>query len=239
MSDDKKRIFFSYSHTDIELVQSFLSALLIQQEFDPWFDLHQIEVGDRIAERIEDGLNASDYYVLFISKSSNDSSWVRQELETAFTLASEKKLSLVPVLLSDAPVPFQVRGLLYIDARHSLNEGIAQMVGFFKRQGSRILDLQPREIVRKSFDDQELCRRKLRALRLGDLRYHLALRLTLVDIKILWFDVFDRQMDAEIQITNIGLATVELLDRCSREELLTILLDKICRNHPRLAGVVA
>jgi hypothetical protein len=77
------------------------------------------------------------------------------------------------------------------------------------------------------------CQDGLRDLELNELRFLLAQRCTIEDLKVLWFDLFQRRMDDEVSIHSTALSSVEIVDRSRREDLLADLIDKICRNHPR------
>lgn len=236
MPEQRKKVFISYSHRDYEVVNQ-IRAALISDNNRVWLDMFDVQPGDSISTKIDQGIKASDYFILVISESSNQSEWVKREIATAFDLANQQKISVVPFLTDEVEVPFEMRGLLYIDARKSVQEGIQKLVEFFQRQITPIM-LLGHTIIRKSIDASRDCQNKLQRLASGDLRFHLATRLSLNDIKVLWFDVFERKMDDEIQVHNVGLSTVELIDRCTREDLVAALIEKICRNHPRLYSLI-
>ncbi len=237
MPDIRKKVFISYNTQDRSVANQIRNAL-IHENATVWLDALDVQPGDNIATSIDEGIRGSDYFLLIISESSNRSPWVQREIATAFELSNRKMISVIPFLIADVDVPFEMRGLLYIDARRSLQDGIHKLVEFFRRQISPVMVLQRQVIIRKSIDPLNECRNKLQRLLLGDLRYHLAQRLGLSDIKVLWFDVFHRKMEDEVQVQNIGLSTVELVDRCVREDLLASLIEKICRNHPRFSPLL-
>jgi hypothetical protein len=226
MSNSKKKIFISYSGKDKEEVLQIREA--IPKEFEVWID----------EEETANALTGSDYYVLVISENPTQSQWVIRELSYAFELAIKKRLSIVPLLLKQAEIPFELRGLLYIDARGSLSEGIEEVAEFFNAQIRAVSSLGPPVAVRKSTPAQSrqlACSRALGNMELGDLRFHLSDRLGLRDVEAIWFDTFGRQMRDEVNVENPALALVELLDRSRREDLLSRLVDIICRNKPKIA----
>ena len=48
------------------------------------------------------------------------------------------------------------------------------------------------------------CNELLSALSLGDLRFHVVERLGLVEVEVVWFDVFHRRMSDEVEVKNVG-----------------------------------
>lgn len=234
--DSRKKIFISYSWKDQDEARQIRNA--IPEEFDVWMDVEQMKPGAPIAQVLEKALSGSDYYLLLISENSNTSSWVKRELSYAFELAAGKKLSVVPFLLKQAEIPFEMKGLMYIDARPSLAKGIEDLRKFFRGQLDSVSMLDPRVIIRKSSDDtqmrQRACTQFLSAMELGDLRYHLASRLGIEEVEVVWFDLFNRRMQDEVQVRNLALSLVELLERSRREEQLPRLVDILCRTMPRL-----
>src|SRR4029077_18321444 len=122
----------------------------------------------------------------------NESPWVKQELAAAFELSSKKQLALIPVLITDADIPFLLKGLLYIDARtRSFDRGLSELVDFFEAQAEsgyrREPPLQGNDIYVPRVD----CEVILHRMKLGDLRYLLTERLNVHDISVLWFDMFE------------------------------------------------
>jgi len=209
MAEEKKRIFISYSHKDAEVAQFVRNQLLSATKMEVWMDHRVLVPGQPIAEAIEQGITGSDYYLLLISENSKASTWVQREIAMAFDLAQKKLISVVPLLIEKAAVPFEFQGLLYIDASKDFAPGMAELISYFSAQLTKVGTLDKRWIVRKSGDDREImqrrCQDKLRELELGDLRYELAERLSIDDIAVLWFDVFNKQMRDETNDRTVNL----------------------------------
>ena len=237
MAPGKPKVFISYSTKD-SAAAVFIRDQLVAQEINVWLDVTNIKIGDRIADSISAGLGASDYFIILISDDSNRSPWVKSEISLAFTLAGQKKLSVVPILLKAVQVPFEFRGLLYIDARKSLKDGVGRLLEFFRGQALTVGDIDSQSLRHGMAFDHSLataqCLSLLEAAKLTDLRRQLAERLSISDLKVLWFDVFGRKMDDEVPAQNItvGLASVELIDRSRRDDNLIELINAICSNHP-------
>jgi TIR domain len=232
-----KRVFISYSWKDSAVAEQVKGA--IPSQFDVWIDKERVRPGDEISKALQDGLSASDYYVILISDNSIASNWVKREIATAFDLATKKKLSVIPVILQGAEVPFEFRGLLYIDFRASLIDGLKSLNAFFISQETIIKDIEPKQPILKSSSDvirrRLACNNSLRELSLSDLRYLMADKLGIDEVAIVWFDLFERRMIDEIQVRNLALCCVELIDMSRRTDVLGDLLDTLCRNFPYIS----
>jgi TIR domain len=242
MSDGPHRtVLLSYSWKDRVRAAQVRDAI-IDAGLDTWMDIDQVQPGQSISGSIVEGLRASDFYLVLVSENSNASNWVRREIALAVELADKKKLTPIPLLLDDVDVPLEFKGLLYVDARKSLQAGISDLIKYLRVQDTTIGDLDKRMVVRKSEDVETLahryCQEKLRTLTSGDLRFHMTDKLTIYDIRTLWFDLFNRKMEDETPIISISLCTIELLDRARRESCIPTLIDLICRNHPKFAGLI-
>ncbi|MGX1102555.1 MULTISPECIES: toll/interleukin-1 receptor domain-containing protein [Bradyrhizobium] len=239
MPEKSKKIFISYSHQDSEIVERVLSSLrtsdVIDYFYEFFFDTEAIRIGGHIADSLATALKSSDYYVLFISESSQKSDWVKREIATAFELARKKELTVVPLLVQGAEVPFEFRGLLYVDFREDFTRAVRQLEGFFESEVTQAREVaKPNVAGLQPHPPPTACKDFLGVMRLGDLRQLLTRRLTNNDIKVVWFDVFNTRMEDEVGAVPLALSCVELLDRARRQEVLDQLLKGLCQNHPYL-----
>ena len=90
------QVFISYSRREMRFVKK-LAEDFEAKGYDVWFDLTDIEGGDRWANEIQKGIKASEYFVLVVSSNSIKSEWVEKE----FLYASNKKLRIIPILFVD------------------------------------------------------------------------------------------------------------------------------------------
>jgi TIR domain len=236
--NDAPKVFISYSSKDRD------DALRIQEALEAenvavWIDCEAIGVGQSFSDAIEVALNEADYYLLLISENSNNSKWVKREISAAFEQAQKRNLPVIPFLLSQADVPLAFKGLVYIDGTRSFEKGLDQLKKFFKRHTSKVSALVPPETLQKSASpaqmQQHQCKDTLCRLEIGDLRYELSGKLTLKDIRVLWFDVFNTKMEDDVSSQDRATCTLELLDRSGREDRLPKLIDRVCKNHPRIS----
>lgn len=233
-----KRVFISYSWSDRAEAQRIADAVRAAG-LEVWIDSENISPGHMISEKIKEGIDGSDYYLVVFSQNAAESAWVRAEIAYSFKLTIEKKTTIIPVLTDAADLPFEFTGYLYIDFRPSFADGLETLKSFFRSQITTLAKLEPRQSIRKTDDAGEARRRAcedaLRALELGDLRYRLSERLTQEQVSVIWFDTFHRRIEDEIRVTNVSLSCVELLDRARREDELARLVSVICRNNAKVA----
>jgi hypothetical protein len=230
---EPKKIFISYNHKDHDQATNVLHHLQqLSPEYEIWFDRHNIALGEHLSDKIVDGLKGSDYYLVLLSENSSKSDWVKREISLAFELSKSKQLALVPMLIDDTEVPLEFKGLLYVDARRSFQDGLNRLVDFFSSQIKPVFALDPGR-----YFNQKTCEPQLSGLELGDLRFLLTKRLTIENIKVIWFDIFNVRMEDEVNIQSLAQCCVELIDRSRREELLQKLVMAVCRNHPRLGDL--
>ncbi len=108
-------VFLLY-HPQNKPVASRLAQRLRGAGVRVWFDDWEINAGDNIRERIDQGLRLSRTLILCLSKSATDPSW--NELERATTLfrsLNDEGRRIVPVLLQACELPDTLRQLQPID----------------------------------------------------------------------------------------------------------------------------
>ena len=102
------KVFFSYASENREIVERY-AAELSARGHEVWWD-SQIYGGDDWGQTIERELNRSNCVVIFWSKYSIDSPWVRIEAHYA-----RQHNCMVPVRLDEVPLPDEHRMLQAID----------------------------------------------------------------------------------------------------------------------------
>jgi hypothetical protein len=152
-------------------------------------------------------------------------------------LADKKKLAVVPFLLDETEVPFEFRGLLYIDGSKSLVNGIRKLIEFFRSEDEPTRGLKTPPIITKGgdvFASTGRCVFILSEMKRRDLRHQMVKRLTIENVQEVWYDLFETRMQDDTQIQNLGLACVEILARCDRDEMFDTLYEILCRSFPRI-----
>jgi hypothetical protein len=143
------RVFVSYSSTDADLAHRLVSALLLNG-LSVWFDQFDLDTGDSIYDKIEQGVIDVDYMAIVLTPSSIDSAWVTEE----FTLARQRELEerrviILPLLFAPVKLPLNLRARKHADFR-DFDRGFVQLMRALDRQViSPELDASVRRRVRE------------------------------------------------------------------------------------------
>lgn len=81
--DEKNKIFISYSHKDKYLVKSIIEKLKIQG-FNMWIDELEIDIGDNILDKVNQGINECDLAMVFLSNNTITSLFAKHEFKIFF-----------------------------------------------------------------------------------------------------------------------------------------------------------
>ncbi len=96
--------FISYFSGDREFVGNLERDLRLR-EILVWRDRNEIEIGDSISRKIEEGLAASYSFMIVLSPEALASSWVREELQAAYSRRIAGELKIFPVLYKECEIP--------------------------------------------------------------------------------------------------------------------------------------
>ena len=127
------KVFISHSSVDKKFVER-LAADLQHEGIDAWFDQWDIHPGDRIPERLEEGLLESEVFALVLSPDSVNSQWVEYERQAWLVMQIEeekraKKESrpptrrLIPVLYRDCQKPLFLQPIHHVKITDQKYEG--------------------------------------------------------------------------------------------------------------------
>src|ERR1035438_9839251 len=91
------RAFVSYGWKDGEVAQR-LARDLTGVGVITWFAEWEIKAGDSIRQKIDEGLQGCEFFIVVLSKASLQRPWVQTELDAAVELKSKGKLKkIIPV----------------------------------------------------------------------------------------------------------------------------------------------
>jgi hypothetical protein len=116
--------FISYSSKDRRFVLR-LAEDLKRRGLEVWLDLWEMRPGDRLRDRIAEGITRCDRLLVLLSPHSINSSWVKIELDSAMIRELESNsVVVVPTLygeISVEDIPLDLKGKLYLDFRKKSN----------------------------------------------------------------------------------------------------------------------
>ena len=96
------KAFLSHTSIDKDLVG------LVHQKLEnknAWYDAADIENGENIPEKINEGLRYATHYILFWSQKASESNWVKAELNAAFVRMMENKCKFMVFVLDNTSLP--------------------------------------------------------------------------------------------------------------------------------------
>lgn len=137
-------VFISYSHADKNFVDQ-LAVNLVDARVSVWLDRWELNVGDSLIEKIQDGLQDASALLVVLSKASLESQWCKKELSSGLMRElEERKVVVLPVLLEDCTIPLLLRDKVYADFRSNFDEGwhsvISAIAGVTSLEMGRITD---------------------------------------------------------------------------------------------------
>ncbi|MCX8058639.1 MAG: toll/interleukin-1 receptor domain-containing protein, partial [Spirochaetes bacterium] len=95
----QSKVFISHSSKDHEFVNELVKKLR-KDNIDLFVDDLDIKVGDHIKEKIDQGLEECDFFMVILSKNSLQSKWVEEEIDIAtLKKLSGKNIKILPVIL--------------------------------------------------------------------------------------------------------------------------------------------
>ncbi|MFW6047164.1 MAG: toll/interleukin-1 receptor domain-containing protein [Candidatus Woesearchaeota archaeon] len=110
------KLFLSHNSADKVIVKK-IANVLTSQGFSVWFDDREIKAGDSLSEKINEGLNNHDVFIIFLSENSITSSWVQKELKIVLEKRNSRKSrnKIIPLKLDNCKVPSYLEKYYYID----------------------------------------------------------------------------------------------------------------------------
>lgn len=129
-------IFISHKSADKPFVRR-LASRLKKDQFSVWLDEHDLIVGDPLSETIGKALEAARVILVVVSEASISSKWLGYELNIATEKMIKGECRVIPIVIDDAPLPPEVRGLLYADCRKGLAAGIGSILTALKHEARR------------------------------------------------------------------------------------------------------
>lgn len=129
------KAFLSHTSSDKDLVRIVHTKLGRE---NAWYDAVDIENGESIPEKINDGLRYATHYVLFWSKKAFESRWVHAELNAAFVQMMANKCKFMIFVLDSTPLPELLQPYKYddIDKKDLENASNIIVEKIFAQEGS-------------------------------------------------------------------------------------------------------
>lgn len=142
-----RKVFVSHSSKDKPIVDRIVSDLK-KEGISVWYDKFEIEAGDNIVEKVNEGLKDSKYFLIVLSPNALASSWVVEE--TSFAVLQQitsRGVFVIPILIEDCDIPPLLKHKKYVDFRRSYDQGIKELKDLFERDDKILKDLSKEMLV--------------------------------------------------------------------------------------------
>ena len=132
------KVFISHSSKDKPAVERMVKRLM-QCGINPFYDKHDINVGDNLKKTIQRAISEVGYVIICLSDNAFESEWVRKEIEWAIEsdrhLAIDDMPFILPVKVGEFTIPesFEtLKGIRFVnlcaDFDSAVNELVAAMM---------------------------------------------------------------------------------------------------------------
>ena len=120
-------VFISHRNCDSSDAERVAQELRLAGH-DVWLDLWDINLGDSIIDKMNDGLEGSTYVVVCYSNSGIISPWMSREWMSALARQLNGcNVKIVPISFSGAKPPAILEDIKYADLASNWNSGISQL----------------------------------------------------------------------------------------------------------------
>ncbi len=90
------KVFLSFGWEDHQLAEKVAKELMING-IDTWWAEWEIQSGDSLRQRIDEGLGVCTHFVVLLSQESIGKPWVKQEMDAGLVRMLEEKCKFVPL----------------------------------------------------------------------------------------------------------------------------------------------
>jgi len=105
-----KKIFISHSSEDKAFARR-LKRAFEAYPIDVWLDEKNLNIGDSLSKVFTEEIRSSTHFMLLISKASNQSKWVKKELNTALN----ENITILPLLIEECEIDVRLKDIKYLD----------------------------------------------------------------------------------------------------------------------------
>lgn len=109
-------IFLSHTSADKPFVRTLKGELESRGVKEVWLDEAEIQIGDSLIKKIEQGLARTKYIGIVLSPRSIKSAWVDRELQVAINREIDSgEVVVLPLIYEECELPAFLKGKLYAD----------------------------------------------------------------------------------------------------------------------------
>lgn len=109
-------LFLSHTGVDKPFVRQLRADLIARGVERVWLDEAEIDIGDSLIAKIEEGIKLSRYIAVVLSTKSIGAPWVKKELDVAMNREiASGEVVVLPLLIEACELPEFLKGKLYAD----------------------------------------------------------------------------------------------------------------------------
>lgn len=90
-------VFISHAGEDKDSIARPLATELRDNGYDVWFDEFELQIGDRLRRKIDEGLRNSNYGVIILSEAFFGKKWPENELDGLLSLEGDEEEIILPL----------------------------------------------------------------------------------------------------------------------------------------------
>jgi len=136
-------VFISHSSRDKSDVRRLAEDLELAG-ITVWLDEWEILVGDRITQKIQQGLETCDFIAVWLTCHAIESGWVEREWQAKYgEEVNSGRTIVLPLLDEDCKVPILLRDKRYADFRQDYSSGLKELIQVFQPKYKNKIKLWP------------------------------------------------------------------------------------------------
>lgn len=125
------KVFLSHTSDDAQIARN-IRNYLTQRDIHVFDDKADISMGSNFASSINEAISSSDAVLFIISKKTDKSRWVHQEMALALNNKLKgKEVKLIPIVVEkNSEIPFFLKDYLYLDISkgQDFESGMAKII---------------------------------------------------------------------------------------------------------------
>ena len=117
-------VFISHRSTDTTIAEKIANDIRAHGHM-VWIDVWELNLGDSLVERIDDGLQGASYFVMCLSADGVHTPWMSREWMSALaTQLNTKTVKILPIKCSPGDPPAIMADVKYADATKDYDAAI-------------------------------------------------------------------------------------------------------------------
>ena len=133
-------VFISHSNLDDAFAIKLAEGL--KKENEVWIDLWNMDIGDKLPLKIENGIDSARGFIVILSKNSIRSRWVQYEFNMALIkYIEDMNYRVVVIRIDDCEIPLRFKPFLYIDSPGDEKNAIDKMKKLLEKSYSEKTEL--------------------------------------------------------------------------------------------------